>query len=208
MKLEELLTNNRIWKSRLINIGIVSLKDALNFGFSGVMLRGSGACWDLRTMQPYDGYHNHFFNIPVGIFGDCYDRFLIRLGEMRASISLLNTLINNLSIGLIKVDDYKISLPPRALMKFNMEALIHHFKLCTEGYIVPSNIYYCATEAPKGEFGIFIVSNNSAKPFRCHIKAPGFLHLHALDMMSQGHLLADVVTMIGTQDIVFGEVDR
>jgi NADH dehydrogenase (ubiquinone) Fe-S protein 2 len=207
-EIEELLTANRIWKARLSNIGVISCRDAFSLGFSGVMLRSTGILWDLRYNQPYEMYHKIPFNIPIGKFGDCYDRFLIRILEMRASLQIILWLLNSWPTGIIKLDDFKITPPPRAVMKFNMEALIHHFKLFTEGFFVFNGVYYMATEAPKGEFGLFIVSNNTARPYRCHIKAPGFLHLHALDFMSKAHQLADVVTIIGTQDIVFGEVDR
>lgn len=207
-EIEELLSANRIWKSRLVNIGSVISEDALSLGFSGVMLRSTGILWDLRYNQPYELYSSIPFSVPVGKFGDCYDRFLIRVSEMRASLQIIFCLLNSWPQGFFKLDDYKITTPPRAFMKFNMEALIHHFKLFTEGFLVPNGIVYFATEAPKGEFGVMLISNNSSRPYRCHIKAPGFLHLHALNYMSQAHQLADVVTIIGTQDIVFGEVDR
>ncbi len=207
-EIEELLTNNRIWKQRLVDIGTVSYTDACNWGFSGVMLRGSGVKWDLRYQQPYDVYHKLKFEIPVGTSGDCYDRYLIRVEEMRQSLHLIHQCLNNMKPGFIKVDDYKISPPSRALMKHSMESLIHHFKLYSEGYHIPKEEAYTTIEAPKGEFGVYLVSNGSNKPYRCRIKAPGFLHLQALDFMSRGHMIADVVTIIGTQDIVFGEVDR
>jgi NADH dehydrogenase (ubiquinone) Fe-S protein 2 len=207
-EVEELLTNNRIWKQRLVDIGIVSAKDALNWGFSGVMLRGSGISWDLRKTQPYEVYDRLDFDVPVGTNGDCYDRYLIRVEEMRQSLRIINQCINQIPEGPIKVDDNKISPPSRALMKQSMESLIHHFKLFTEGFVVPAGETYTAVEAPKGEFGVYLVSNGTNKPYRCKIKAPGFGHLQALDYMSKGHMVADVVTIIGTQDIVFGEIDR
>jgi len=207
-ELEELLTNNRIWKQRLVNIGIVSAEQAQNWGFSGVMLRGSGIPWDLRVSSPYEIYSSLSFGIPVGANGDCYDRFRIRIEEMRQSVKIILQCLKNLPFGAIKIDDRKLVLPPRAFMKRNMESLIHHFKLVTEGFKVGKGEIYVATEAPKGEFGVFLVSNNTSQPYRCHIHAPGFLHLQSLDFMSKGHLLADLVTIIGTQDIVFGEIDR
>lgn len=207
-EIEELLTNNRIWKQRLVDIGIVTLEQALNWGFTGVMLRGSGLAWDLRKSQPYDVYDQLSFDIPVGTKGDCYDRYLIRVEEMRQSIRIINQCLNNIPQGFVKVDDRKISPPARALMKYSMESLIHHFKLYSEGYSVPAGETYVSVEAPKGEFGVYLVSNGTNRPYRCRIKAPGFLHLQGLDFMAKGHMIADVVTIIGTQDIVFGEVDR
>lgn len=207
-ELEELLSNNRIWKQRLVDIGVVSYKNALDWGFSGVLLRGSGVSWDLRKNNSYETYSHLNFNIPVGKNGDCYDRYLIRINEMRESVSIISQAINLIPQGDYKVNDYKLFAPSRKLMKHSMEALIHHFKLYSEGFTVPKSESYCAVEAPKGEFGVFIVSDNTNKPYRCHIKAPGLLHLQGLDFMSKGHMLSDVVTIIGTQDIVFGEVDR
>jgi len=208
-EIEDLLTENRIWKNRLVDVGIVSYEDALSFGFSGVMLRGSGVCWDLRVANPYDGYDNFNFNVPTSSMGDCYARYLLRVREMRESLAIIMQALNSLpSSGLIKVDDFKVSPPSRANMKFFMESLIHHFKLFTEGMLVPSGQTYVAIEAPKGEFGVFLVSDGGNKPHRCRIRAPGFFHLQALDHMSKGHMIADVVTIIGTQDIVFGEIDR
>jgi len=207
-ELEELLTNNRIWKQRLVDVGVVSKRDALEWGFSGVMLRGSGVLWDLRKFQPYDIYHLMEFEVPVGLNGDCYDRYLIRVEEMRQSVSIISQCLNKIPDGLIKVDDNKISPPVREKMKSSMEALIHHFKLYSEGFYVPQGEAYTAVEAPKGEFGVYLVSDGSNRPYRCKIKAPGFNHLQGIDFMAKGHLLADVVTIIGTQDIVFGEVDR
>nr|BBD14157.1 NADH dehydrogenase subunit 7 [Ophirina amphinema] len=207
-EIEELLTDNRIWKQRLVDVGVVSVKDALDWGFSGVMLRGSGVPWDLRKSQPYEVYGELEFEVPVGKAGDCYDRYLIRMEEMRQSIRIMLQCLNKMPSGLVKVDDGKVSPPSRVSMKDSMESLIHHFKLYSEGFSVPRGEAYVAVEAPKGEFGVYLVSDGSNKPYRCKIKAPGFLHLQALDLMSRGHMLADVVTIIGTQDIVFGEIDR
>ncbi len=207
-EIEELLTNNRIWKQRLVNIGKISYQQALEWGFSGVMLRGSGINWDLRKTSPYEIYDSIDFVIPLGKNGDCYDRYLIRICEMRESIKIIMQAINKIPNGFIKIDDRKIVPPSRAALKNNMESLIHHFKLFTEGFQILKNEVYVPIEAPKGEFGVFLVSDNSNKPYRCHIHAPGFMHLQGLNMMSFKHMIADVVTIIGTQDIVFGEVDR
>ncbi len=207
-EIEELLSGNRIWKYRLADIGTISLDVGLNYGFSGVLLRGSGLMWDLRKNISYELYDNLDFKIPVGINGDCFDRFLIRVEEMRQSLSIIYQCINNIPAGLIKIDDYKYTGVSRNLLKYDMEALIHHFKFYTEGFVVPEGKVYTSVEAPKGEFGVFLISDNTNKPYRCHIKAPGLLHLQGLHEMSVGHLMADVVTIIGTQDIVFGEVDR
>ena len=207
-EMEELLTGNRIWKQRLVDIGVVSAKDAKDWGFSGVMLRGSGVSWDLRKTQPYDVYSSIDFDVPVGTNGDCFDRYLIRIEEMRQSLRIISQCINTIPEGPVKSSDAKIVTPSRSQVKNSMESLIHHFKLHTAGFSVPSGDTYYATAAPKGEFGVFLISNGSNKPYRCKIKAPGFNHLQALDFMSKGHLVADVVTIIGTQDIVFGEVDR
>lgn len=207
-ELEEMLTSNRIWKQRLVDIGIVSAKDALNWGFTGVMLRASGIPWDLRKTQPYDGYHTYTFDIPIGTTGDCFDRYLIRMEEMRQSLRIILQCLNRMPSGIFKVDDRKISPPSRTDMKQSMESLIHHFKLYSEGFIVPTGETYTAVEAPKGEFGVFLVADGTNKPYKCKIRAPGFTHLQSIDLMSKGHMLADVVTIIGTQDIVFGEVDR
>jgi NADH dehydrogenase (ubiquinone) Fe-S protein 2 len=207
-EIEELLSGNRIWKYRLADIGVVTLEEALNNGFSGVMLRGSGLKWDLRKDFSYELYDKLDFSIPVGTVGDCYDRFLIRVEEMRQSLKIIYQCLNNIPEGFYKVDDLKVTSPSRALLKYNMESLIHHFKYFSEGLTVPEGITYASTEAPKGEFGVFLVSDGTNRPYRCHIKAPGFLHLQGLDFMCKGHLIADVVTIIGTQDIVFGEVDR
>jgi len=207
-EIEEMLTGNRIWKERLVDIGIVSSKKAVDWGFSGVMLRGSGLPWDLRKTQPYEIYSEIDFSIPVGNRGDCYDRYLIRVEEMRQSLNIIQQCLTLMPEGPIKNSSYKLNAPSRSEMKSSMEAVIHHFKLYTEGVILPYGETYTATEAPKGEFGVYLVSNNTDKPYRCKIKAPGFGHLQALNEMSKGHMIADVVTIIGTQDIVFGEVDR
>nr|ANO44470.1 NADH dehydrogenase subunit 7 [Schizochytrium sp. TIO1101] len=204
---EELLTENRIWKQRLVDVGVVTIKDAASWGFSGVMLRGSGVCWDLRKNTPYEIYDELDFSVPVGTNGDCYDRYLVRVAEMRESLSIIVQCLNNLPQGSVKVD-HKVSAPSRKELKHSMEATIQHFKYFSEGFSVPAGEIYIATEAPKGEFGVFLVSDGSSKPYRCKIKAPGFAHLQGLDIIAKGHLIADVVTIIGTQDIVFGEVDR
>jgi len=207
-EIEELLTNNRIWKQRLVNIGIVTAKEAVEWGFSGVMLRGSGIEWDLRKTQPYEIYDQIPFSVPVGLNGDCYDRYLIRMQEMRQSIRIMDYCINNICTGEIKTDDKKVVPPSRSEMKVSMESLIHHFKYYTQGFTVPKGRTYTTIEAPKGEFGVYLISNGTNRPYRCKIKAPGFVHLQGLDFMAKGHMIADVVTIIGTQDIVFGEVDR
>jgi NADH dehydrogenase (ubiquinone) Fe-S protein 2 len=207
-EIEELLSSNRIWKQRLVDIGYLSKDNALSWGVSGCMLRGSGIAWDLRRSQPYEIYDKLKFLVPVGSRGDCYDRVLIRIQEMRESIKIIFQCLNNLPNGFIKINDHKIVPPTRAMMKYSMESLIHHFKLFSEGFNVPKGEVYTAVEAPKGEFGVFIVSDGTNKPYRCRIKAPGFLHLAALDSMTRGHYIADLVSVIGTQDIVFGEVDR
>jgi len=207
-EVEEMLTNNRIWKSRLIDIGIVSHEMALSYGMSGVMVRGSGFKWDLRKSQPYDAYDQVEFDVPIGKNGDCYDRYLCRVEEMRQSMRIIEQCLNKTPEGEIKIDDAKVSPPRRGEMKESMESLIHHFKLYTEGYTVPPGDTYVSIEAPKGEMGVYLVSDGSNKPYRCKIRAPGFYHLAAMDYMAKGHMLADVVAIIGTQDIVFGEVDR
>ncbi len=207
-EMEELLTNNRIWKQRLVDVGVVTPEQAMDWGFSGVLLRGSGINWDLRKTQPYEVYDKLRFDIPVGKHGDCYDRYLIRVEEMRQSLRIIHQCLNLMPTGPIKAEDQKLTPPSRKQMKSSMEALIHHFKLFSEGFVVPKSETYTAIEAPKGEFGVYLVSDGSNKPYRCKIKAPGFAHLQGLDFMAKGHLLADVVTIIGTLDIVFGEVDR
>jgi len=207
-EMEEMLTGNRIWKQRLVDVGIVSVEQAIDFGFSGVMLRGSGLSWDLRKNQPYEIYEDLNFDIPVGTNGDCYDRYCIRMNEMRESLRIIVECLNKLPSGPVKIDDAKIAPPSRIHMKESMESLIHHFKFYTENFTVPAGETYTAVEAPKGEFGVFLVSDGTNKPYRCKIRAPGFSHLQGLDFMAKGHMIADVVTLIGTQDIVFGEVDR
>jgi len=205
---ETLLNDNRIWKQRLVGIGVVLDKDALDWGFSGPMLRGSGIPWDLRKSNPYDVYSKMEFDIPVGKNGDCYDRYLIRVEEMYQSVSIIRQCIDKMPKGAIKTSDRKVSPPPREEMKESMEALIHHFKLYTEGYDVPEGEIYAAVEAPKGEFGVHLVSKGGNKPYRCRIRAPSFAHLQALEFMTKGHMLADVVAVLGNLDIVFGEIDR
>lgn len=207
--IDGLLTENRIFKQRNADIGIVTQEDALSYGFSGVMVRGSGMAWDLRRSQPYECYDEFNFHVPVGKNGDCYDRYLVRMEEMRQSVSIIKQAV-------IKIRECpgdvlargKITPPSRSDMKTSMESLIHHFKLYTEGFHVPSGEVYCAVEAPKGEFGVYLVADGSNKPYRCKIRAPGFLHLQAMDHMSKGHQLADVAAIIGTMDVVFGEIDR
>ena len=207
-EMEDLLNTNRIWFGRLNNIGIVTKEDSLNLGFSGVMLRGSGILWDLRKNFPYEIYSNLNFEIPVGIKGDCFDRYLIRMEEMRQSIFIILQSIQNLPNGIILNTNSKFVPNSKSLIKQSMENLINHFKYYSENIVLPYNEIYLATEAPKGEFGIFLVGNNKSIPYRCKIKAPGFNHLQGLNFMSQNHLIADLVTIIGTQDIVFGEIDR
>jgi NADH-quinone oxidoreductase subunit D len=206
--LDSLLTENRIFKQRMVEIGIVSKQQALDWGFSGPMIRGSGIAWDLRKSQPYEIYDQLDFDIPIGKNGDSYDRYLIRVEEMRQSIKLIKQCIEKMPQGAIATDDPKISPPKRSEMKQSMEAMINHFKLYTEGYHVPAGEAYAAVEAPKGEFGVYIISDGGNKPHRCRVRAPGFAHLQGLEFMVKGHMLADVVTVISTQDIVFGEVDR
>ena len=208
IEVEELLNNNRIWKQRLVDVGIVTAQQAMSFGFSGVMLRGSGVNWDLRKTNSYEIYDQLSFNVPVGKNGDCYDRYLIRINEMYESLKIIKECLLKLPEGRIKVDDKKITPPTRSTMKHSMESLIHHFKLYSEGFNIPQNETYTCVEAPKGEFGVYLISDDTNKPYRCKIKAPGFLHLQSLNDMSKGHMIADVVTIIGTQDIVFGEIDR
>ncbi len=207
---ETLLTDNRIWKQRTVGIGVVSPERALQLGFSGPMLRGSGIEWDLRKKQPYDAYDRVDFDIPVGVGGDCYDRYLVRVEEMRQSNRIIKQCVDWLRAnpGPVMIDDHKLVPPRREAMKEDMEALIHHFKLFTEGYTVPEGQAYAAVEHPKGEFGVYIVSDGANKPYRVKIRAPGFAHLAAMNEMVSGHMLADVVAIIGTQDIVFGEIDR
>jgi NADH-quinone oxidoreductase subunit D len=206
--IETLLTENRIFRQRTVDIGVVNLDDALDWGFSGPMLRGSGAAWDLRKAQPYECYSELDFDIPVGKRGDCFDRYLVRIEEMRQSVRIMEQCIERMPGGPVASQDHKITPPKRAEMKRSMEALIHHFKLYTEGYHVPAGETYAAVEAPKGEFAVFLVSDGTNKPYRCKIRAPGFVHLSAMDFMCRGHMLADSVAILGSMDIVFGEVDR
>ena len=210
--LDALLTGNRIFKQRNVDIGVVKLSDCWNWGFSGVMVRGSGAAWDLRKAQPYECYSELEFDIPIGKNGDCFDRYLIRMEEMRQSTKIMKQCLEKLRSpagqGPVTVDDHKIVPPKRAEMKQSMEALIHHFKLYTEGYHVPAGEVYAAVEAPKGEFGVYLVADGTNKPYKCKIRAPGFAHLQAMDFLCRGHLLADVSAILGSIDIVFGEVDR
>ncbi|MBC8221973.1 MAG: NADH-quinone oxidoreductase subunit D [SAR86 cluster bacterium] len=206
----DLLTDNRIWKQRLVNIAIVSAARAKQLGFTGAMLRGSGVEWDIRKNEPYSVYEKLEFDVPVGVTGDCYDRYLVRMEEMRQSTRIINQCVAWLKAnpGPVMSDDHKVTPPNREAMKDDMESLIHHFKLFTEGFCIPEGESYTAVEAPKGEFGVYLVSDGANKPYRVKIRAPGFPHLASMDEMSKGHMLSDVVTIIGSQDIVFGEVDR
>ena len=206
--LETLLTENRIFKQRTVDIGIVSKEQALDWGFTGPMLRASGVPWDLRKSQPYDVYADMDFDIPIGTTGDCYARYLVRVEEMRQSAKIMKQAIEKMPKGPSMIDDLKIAPPRRGDMKSSMEALIHHFKLYTEGYHVPAGETYTVVEAPKGEFGVYLVADGTNRPYRCHIRAPGFAHLQGLDFMSRGHMLADTVAIIGSMDVVFGEIDR
>jgi len=207
---ETLLTDNRIWKQRTVNIGVVSPDRAMQLGFTGPMLRGSGVEWDLRKKQPYEEYADLDFDIPVGVNGDCYDRYLVRIEEMRQSVRIIAQCVDWLRAnpGPVMVDDAKIAPPSRVEMKDDMESLIHHFKLFTEGFSVPPGEAYAAVEAPKGEFGVYMVSDGANKPYRVKVRAPGFAHLAAMQEMVEGHMLADVGAVIGTMDVVFGEIDR
>jgi len=207
-EIEEMLTCNRIWKQRLVDIGNINYRDALDLGFTGVMLRSSGVSWDLRIDQPYEIYNNISFKIPIGFNGDCYDRYLIRLYEMRQSLSILYQCLNQIPLGLVRIDNNKISPPYKSKIKTSMESLIHHFKYYSEGINVPSGLSYGAVEAPKGETGVLLLSNGSNKPYRVKIRAPGFAHLQGMNHIISGHMIADLVTVIGTMDIVFGEIDR
>jgi len=206
--LENLLTNNRILRQRSVDIGVISKSNAIDWGCSGPVLRSTGVAWDLRRSQPYDAYDEVEFDVPVGKKGDCFDRYLVRIEEMRQSISIINQCLHKIKPGPISIEDNKITPPKRNQMKKSMEALIHHFKLFTEGYRVPHGQIYRAVEAPKGEFGVFLVSDGSSKPYRCKIRAPGFAHLQTLEELSRGHLMADMAAILGSLDIVFGEIDR
>ena len=205
---ESLITNNRIWKQRTVDIGVITAEEAQAWGFSGPMLRGSGVAWDLRKSQPYEIYSELDFDIAIGKHGDCYDRYLVRVEEMRQSLRIITQCLEKMPQGPVVTGDPKIAPPKRGLMKESMEALIHHFKLYTEGYKVPAGETYTAVEAPKGEFGVFLVSDGTNRPYKCKIRAPGFAHLQGLDFMTRGHMLADVSAIIGTLDVVFGEIDR
>lgn len=207
-EVEDLLTNNGIWIHRTKDIGFISAADALNYGFSGVMLRGSGIKWDLRKTAPYDAYDLVEFDVPIGRNGDTYDRYLVRVEEMRQSLRIIEQCINQMPPGEVRADDCKVVPPSRKEMKSSMEALIHHFKLYTQGFQVPPGATYTAIEAPKGEFGVYLVSDGTSRPYRCKIKAPGFAHLAGMHKIGEHHFLADIVALIGTLDIVFGEVDR
>ena len=206
--LEELLTNNRILRQRSVDIGVISKQEAIEWGCTGPVLRSAGVAWDLRRSQPYDAYDKVVFEVPIGKKGDCFDRYLVRIEEMRQSISIIQQCLTQIKSGEISVIDNKITPPKRSEMKHSMESLIHHFKLFTEGYRVPEGQTYKAVEAPKGEFGVFLVSDGSSKPYRCKIRAPGFAHLQTLDFLSKGHLMADIAAILGSLDIVFGEIDR
>lgn len=205
---ERLLTGNRILKQRTVDIGVVTADEALNWGFSGPMLRGSGLPWDLRKSQPYDVYSAMEFDVPIGTNGDCYDRYLVRMEEMRQSLRIIHQCIEQMPSGPVTTQDPRVAPPKRGEMKHSMEALINHFKLFSEGYHVPKGETYTAVEAPKGEFGVFLVADGTNRPYKCHIKAPGFTHMQAMDFMCKGHMLADVGAVLGSLDIVFGEVDR
>jgi len=206
---EEMLNGNRIWLNRLVNIGVVPLDQAYKACFSGVMLRGSGAAWDLRKTQPHGTFYSKLdFQVPVGQKGDCMDRYLVRIQEMKQSVNIIHQVLNKIEPGIVKSTDYKFSNPSRAVMKHSMEATIHHFKYFSEGIVLPESAIYASLEAPKGEFGVLLINNDGTNPYRCRIRAPGFFHLSGIDFMSRNLLLADVVTILGTQDIVFGEVDR
>jgi NADH-quinone oxidoreductase subunit D len=206
--IETLLTDNRIFKQRNVNIGVVTKQEALDHSFSGVMLRGSGIAWDLRKSQPYECYPNIDFKIPIGKNGDCYDRYLCRIEEMRESVKIIRNCIKKMPTGPIKSIDGKITPPKRKDLKNSMESLIHHFKLFSEGFRVPKGEIYTAVEAPKGEFGVYLISDGSNKPYKCKIRAPGFSHLQSMDYLMKGHMLADVPAVLGSLDVVFGEVDR
>jgi NADH-quinone oxidoreductase subunit D len=206
--LEELLTGNRIWKQRTVDIGVMDAQQALAWGFTGPCLRASGVPWDLRRSQPYDKYAEVDFKVPVGRNGDCYDRYLVRLAEMRESVKIIGQALGKLKPGPVKVQDRKFTPPHRSEMKRSMEALIHHFKLYTEGYHVPPGATYTVVESPKGEFGVYLVADGTNRPYRCKIRSTGFALLQAIDVMAKRHMLADTVAIIGSLDIVFGEIDR
>ena len=206
--LERLLSENRIFKQRTVDIGVMSAEQAIEWGFSGPCLRASGCAWDLRKAQPYDVYDRMEFDVPVGTRGDCYDRYLVRMLEMKESLKIVKQCLAQMKPGPVKVQDNKIAPPKRSEMKRSMEALIHHFKLYTEGYHVPAGATYTVTEAPKGEFGVYLVADGTNRPYRCKIRSPGYAHLQAMEVLSKGHMLADAVAIIGSLDVVFGEIDR
>ncbi|MFN7710295.1 MAG: NADH-quinone oxidoreductase subunit D [Holosporales bacterium] len=206
--MERLLTNNRIFKQRTVDIGVVTTQQALDWGFTGPVLRASGVAWDLRRAQPYDVYDRMDFEVPVGAHGDCYDRYLVRVEEMRQSVKIIQQCLKQMPRGPVMTENKKVAPPSRDEMKSSMEALIHHFKLHTEGYHVPAGETYTAVEAPKGEFGVYLVADGTNRPYRCKIRAPGFAFMQGVDFMAKGHMLADVVAIIGSLDIVFGEIDR
>lgn len=207
-EIEELLTKNRIWKQRLLNIGIISRKSALNYGFTGVLLRSTGINWDLRKNTQYEIYNDLVFNIPISTSGDCYDRYLLRIEEMRQALVIIEQCIEKLPVGSIKTENHKISPPTRNFLKHSMEGLIHHFKLYSEGFTILPGESYVGIEAPKGEFGVYLISDGSNQPYRCKIRSPGFIHLQGIDYLAKNLLIADIVTIIGTIDVVFGEIDR
>jgi NADH-quinone oxidoreductase subunit D len=206
--IERLLNENRIFRQRTVDIGVVSADDAIDLGFTGPMLRASGVPWDLRKSQPYELYHLMDFDVPVGRHGDCFDRYLVRMAEMRESLKIMTQCLDQMPLGPIKIPDYKITPPPRAELKRSMEALIHHFKLYTEGFHVPAGETYAAVEAPKGEFGVYLIADGTNRPYRCRVRASSFPHLAALEFMAKGHMLPDIPAIIGAMDIVFGEIDR
>jgi NADH-quinone oxidoreductase subunit D len=205
---ENLLSDNRIFKQRTVDIGVASAREAIDWGFTGPMLRASDVAWDLRRAQPYDAYDRVQFDVPVGKTGDCYARYLVRMEEMRQSVRIIEQCLEAMPAGPVMVENNKIAPPKRSEMKRSMEALIHHFKLYTEGYHVPAGETYAAVEAPKGEFGVYLVADGTNRPYRCKIRPPGFAHLQGFDFLTRGHMLADVVAIIGSLDIVFGEIDR
>lgn len=207
-EIEELLTNNRIWKQRLIGVGVITANEAMERGFTGVLLRSSGVRWDLRKTQPYEAYSDFDFEVPWSSNGDCYDRYLLRMWEMRQSLRIIEQAISRIPEGAFKNPSYKLTPPPRAVLKTSMESLIHHFKLFTDNIVLPKSETYVGIESPKGEFGVYLAVNRSNRPYRCKIRSPGYNHLQGLDYMSYNHFLADVTTIIGTQDVVFGEIDR
>ena len=206
--IERLLNENRIFRQRTVDIGVVTADDAIDLGFTGPMLRASGVPWDLRKSQPYEVYHLMDFDVPVGRHGDCFDRYLVRMAEMRESLKIMTQCLDQMPLGPIKIPDYKITPPPRAELKRSMEALIHHFKLYTEGFHVPAGETYAAVEAPKGEFGVYLIADGTNRPYRCRVRASSFPHLAALEHMAKGHMLPDIPAIIGAMDIVFGEIDR